>query len=456
MIKTAVITLLTIVTWVELRAQIETTTDKAFKYYQKGLDLRHFKQYDSSEHYHKLSLTIYEKNKDSVGQGWNLFALGRIAYYRYQRQLAHKYYKKAWLHLEGNLPESDSIWAGLSNARGGILIDLGYRFEARPFLLNALSINTALRGPESLQVAANNYNLGLVDMYFGESNTALDHFMKAYPTYLREHGENGARTAQLYSNIGILHRDIEDYDHAKDYFQRAIDIHLGNHDKDYWNLAYPYFNLAQLYKNKGETKESLDLLLETLRLCEANRKRLIRLESITNSALAEYYRNQGEHNLSITYAHKAIKILKEQYYDTHPRLGEYYKIIGDNMISLSKLSEAEVWYRQAIDVIEGAYGEIHPKIASVYRSQASYLADNGSFDEALNLVQSGLIALSFSFKSEDFNANPKIDSVLDEREYLNLVLEKSRIFRLRASDIEDLKSSLKLIDLGSSVIDRLR
>ncbi len=417
--------------------------------------------YDSAALIGSEALEHSKAAEDSVLIGKSLFMIGLAHHYKvggYRQALP--YYEQAKGLLVKYLTEHDSVLIDFYNAYGAGLNDMGDRLAGREFFEKSLALRRKYIPEDTLHIAVGHYNLGLSSMYFGERKEALQHFLRALPSYRSRYGWNGPRVAQLYTNVGILYRDMGDNDHAIDYFQQGIEIHLHNHDSSYWNLAYPYFNLGQVYQNLGQYDLALEYLDKTYSLCLRN-EGLRRLESITQSAYAQAYQKQKNYAMAKRHLNLAIDLLKEDHGPQHPRLSEYYELMGNLYAQQDEYEPALAWLSNAQEIVKLSYPDKHPQISQIYRGIAEVYEKQEEYHAALNQIQLGLMAIATNFENPSLDANPNTeDGILDENDFLLLVRKKASLFRaLYDRDPENityLRSSLDLLNRASEIIDFLR
>ena len=428
-------------------------------YLKKGRDFVLKSAYDSSNYYYTEAEKISKAIRYQRGWVTSVFGFGLIKHYQRDYQEALAFYLQALELWDDSLGHVDPIVTKLHNNIGGVYIDMGYRLKARKYLERAIELDKKLYPEPSIAAATTHYNFGLLNMYFGENKTALHHFLEAYQPYLETYGENGARVAQLYTNVGLLYHNSGDLEHAEDYFNRAITIHLENHGETYWNLAYPYLSLGEMQLKKGDKKSALTYYLKVLNLCRNNRKQLIRVEGIVNGALATYYLDEEDYTSGMTHARAAIDIISEAYYDQHPKLNDFYQIIGRIHMKQGDYQVANQWFDKARDVTINAYGAIHPKISSVHLKQSDIYLKNQNHAKALSSVQAAIATLSPSFDSSDPSDNPALNEVLDEKFYSQLLTHKGAIFQELAGikdPVENLEKALMQYRIATLIIDHIR
>jgi tetratricopeptide (TPR) repeat protein len=329
-------------------SQFKQDSIKIHSLLSKGGQAARTAQYDSSRYYYREAERLSREIDYQHGIMSSTLGHGLVHHYEHETDEALQYYLEALEMLDSDIDPTHPDIELLYNNLGGVYIDLGYRLKAREYLMKALALKETNSSPVS--TAITHYNLGLIYLYFGENESALHHFMAAYPAYLEHYGENGARVAQLYTNIGAIHEKLGNIEQATEYFQRGIAIHMENHGPDYWNLAYPYTNLGSLYAKTGRSEMALEYYLKSLELCRNNRKELTRLEALTEGALAQYYLEQGKHELSRAHAEQAVAIMQEAYYAEHPRISEFYTIIGQSYVKQKNYELASQWFDQARDL----------------------------------------------------------------------------------------------------------
>ena len=452
------ITFFLLIICLECPAQSVQDTILASNYIKEGKRYFDLEIYDSAKLNFKSGIDIYARYHEELPleYGLALFYLGQAYFYNRESEEANGYFNQAQEVLDPVLPAIDSIRAKLYNNLGGTYINIGYRVEAKPWLEKSLQIDE-IRGNKS-GAAVVHYNLGLVSMYFGESFTAIEHFMSALPAYLEEYGENGQRVAQLYTNIGILHRDIGEYDLAESYFQRGIDIHMFNHGPDFWNLAYPYTNLATLHSHLGQNDLALEYYLKAEKLCKENPEVLKRLESIVAAGMAITYNNLGEYALAHQQEEYAIEQFNKNYHPGHQRFADFYRIRGNTYLAEGKTEEAQYWFDRAIDNLENIYGPKHPGLALTDERLAVIYLEEKEYDKALEFVQKGYNALidqsSEPSEYSEYNFPDHVD-VSSKKDYIRLLNLQAQILQMRGKE-GDLLAALDIVTAGSEALDRVR
>jgi len=439
----------------------QVTPDTAFAEinFDKALEFLKTGKYDSAHVYYLVAKEIYEKTDFEDRKGVLFYHLGLSRHFNRMDMDALEYYKASLGILQKIKPDVDPFITDLYNNIGSIYLDQGYRFKARPYLRKALVLNEALYGNDNALTGICYYNNGLMAMYFGEYKTSLDYFMKARPIYIKSYGESSSKVAQLYTNVGILHRNIGDLGLAREYFERGVAIHLENHGPEYWNLAFPYSNLAEINQVEGNTELSMDYRLKSLELCRNNPDRLRRLEASVLAAIAVDLRKQGDFAGSTSKINEAIEILKTKFHDNFPRIGDFYNILGDISVDQKDYVNADYWYQKSIEIIIYNYGSIHPKLAGSYHKQSQIYSEKKLYDRSLKLIQKGFQSLTASFTSGDYSDYPSIDSVLDQRQYLRLTIDRGNVLKQRGEETqskEDLLDAISHYEMAASVIDRIR
>ena len=440
------------------QTQFERDSIEVHALLSKGGQAARTAQYDSSRYYYTQAEQLSREMNYQHGIMSSTMGHGLVHHHEHEMNEALAYYLEALELTKEGVDLTHPDLELLYNNLGGAYIDLGYRLKARQYLEKALELKEA-NNSATISAAITHYNLGLIYLYFGENESALHNFMAAYPAYLEHYGESGARVAQLYTNIGSIHDNLGNIEQAQEYFQRGITIHMQNHGPDYWNLAYPYTNLGSLYVKTDRAEMGLQYYLKSLELCRENRKELIRLEALNEGALAQYYLETGDYETSMAHAENAVAIMREAYYDEHPRISEFYTIIGQAQAKQGNLELANQWFDQARDLTIKGYGEVHPQIATLYLEQSKIYFEIHDYPLSMKTAQQALMAMSESFDSEDPKINPGVDEVLNEKLLMNIIKHKGDVYQGHASREnrqENLVSALEQYREATSVIDHLR
>ena len=438
----------------------EKDTLLAKSYLDIGLKFLKSGQYDSAYHYYSLGTDIYKNAHDNPGYGKGLYSMALALHFPGNSKEALPLYLSSLKILSKELPENDLFINDLYNNIGACYIDQGNRFEAKKYLQKALEIDMEIYGKDSLSTAVTSYNLGLTSMYFGEHQASLQYFMNALPVYLNKYGQNGSRVAQLYTNVGLIHQDLCDYETARDYYNRAIAIHMENHGDTYWNLAYPYTSLGETYELIGNNEMALAFYQKALKLTDTQDRDLTRLKSVILGLLGKYYGKKDDYEKALKYTNDAIRLIKETYFEDHPRLSDFYRIEGNIYKKQGKYELANSFYEKAIQNVILNYGMTHPILAKNYGEQADMFLQMGDYESALSSVQKGINSINLQFDRSEFLETPEINSSMDKKELLNLVIIKGDIYRKISLTTDDktpnLKSALDEYLLATDIIDHIR
>ncbi len=439
-------------------AQFQADSLQVHTLLRKGGQAARTAQYDSARYYYTMALEFSQQMNYPYGIMSSTMGYGLVHHFQREPDEALEYYLQALEMTRSGMDLTYPDIELLYNNLGGVYIDLGYRLKAKQYLEKALQLKE-LNNIAPISAAITHYNLGLINLYFGEYQSALHHFMTAYPGYLEHYGENGARVAQLYTNMGNIHEKLGNIEQAEQYFQRGIAIHLENHGPGYWNLAYPYTNLGALYVSTGRKAQALNYYLKSLDLCQKDRKELIRLEALNHGALAQYYLGEDNYQLSRSHANQAIAIMQEAFYSEHPRISEFYTTIGQTYAEQGDFEQARAWFDRAIALTVKGYGEVHPQLARLYLEQSRIYYQTGNHPKSLNFAQLALKSLDDSFEPTNPMDNPKPDKVLSERLLIQIVKHKADVYQAHANKenrMENLNSALEQYRLAALVVDHLR
>ena len=194
------------------------------------------------------------------------------------------------------------------------------------------------------QIAISISNKAVMLMENGQYEIACNEFEKAINMTINS--ENSDRVSYILQNMGTIKSILGDYDEALRIFEqtgRAM-LEKGLHDS-HPDIANNKMNIAHVYMNQARWTDA---------------------EKTLDEVKAIY-----EHILP----------------RTHQDIGRVLFSIGVVLRSQGKFDAGFEYLRQALNVYEKAYEQLHPHIADTYNSMANIKCVQNQFEDALPLYQ---------------------------------------------------------------------
>lgn len=157
---------------------------------------------------------------------------------------------------------------------------------------------------------------------------------------------NDTTQAQHYFNTGYDHYDMDQYDSAIYYFQRSLDIYNA------------------LGKNEKAVKSKI--------------------------RIGEVYWRKGNYDSAKIIIHKAMNRGLTELGRKHAHIGDALRLLGSISGDQGNYEEAAKYAIQALKNKQGAYGEVHKEVATVYNSLGLNLQNLDLMDSSLNIFTKAL------------------------------------------------------------------
>ena len=141
---------------------------------------------------------------------------------------------------------------------GGAYVMTAKFTEAQHALERAMEIATRRLTADHELLGPLHFRLGVYYDRIGEGKTSLTHHQKALELQIRRNGENDISVAQSYSGLGELYLyTILDFGKANTFFLKALRILEPGQKSDDLRLYFPYFCLAEVNRRLDETDKAL-------------------------------------------------------------------------------------------------------------------------------------------------------------------------------------------------------
>ncbi len=261
---------------------------------------------------------------------------------------------------------------------------LGNMDTAETNTREALEIRESIYGPSNAQVGNSLSELGLVRWRRGKCKEAVDAFVRAKDIIVENYGQYHSGVAFCWNGIGLAYKDQGLYVDAKEAFSRALAIQEKVFGKQHTevamtlnNLGLVYIDLAKYSDAELVLNEAKDIFVKTngynhpnVAMCLSNLGNVCRYQNRLDDAEQDYLaaiRSQGElrNDRYATYLHNLANL----YWD------------------ISKRSEAESLYVEALGVWKINLGETHFRYAEGLGNLALAARERGDFDSARTLYQ---------------------------------------------------------------------
>ena len=229
------------------------------------------------------------------------------------------------IHVLGSSGDGDTkILTLCLNELAAVYMTWGRGEEALPFLQQALGLDKANFGPQSMHAAVRMTNIGVVyyityDHAKKQIKELLVKAIKMYQAALpifEKHAtdrEGRLRLGTLVNNIGCVYNRLLEFDKALEYLSKALEISRGLNESDDYGSA------------------------------------------LTTMSIGTSYHGRGEYEKGAEYHSKALAILQGLVGNEHSQIGQAYFGLAQDFFKLGRLADARKCYLRAVEIFQNCY-----------------------------------------------------------------------------------------------------
>lgn len=267
---------------------------------------------------------------------------------------------------------------------GNILAEQSNWNEAKEKYLISHELAKTLYGNNHPISAKAQRNIGFMDEMLGDFDEAILSYKSALNIVTEHHGSNSVEAAELYNDLAIASQTKGDYDFALMNFKLAKNAYIISLGENNSEVATVLSNIATIYADMGLYEREIELYEESIKITENvfgrnHPKIAIRLAHAGQSYIDQRLYLQAEPLIN-----EAVAISLQVFGEKHKVTADNFLIKGNLLLSLGKLSEANVFLMKAASLYEDIQGtENHIDIASVYNSLGINAKRGNDLDKAL-------------------------------------------------------------------------
>ena len=181
--------------------------------------------------------------------------------------------------------------------------------------------------------------------------------------------------ASAYNLLGRTQAMKSRVELAKENFLAALTIFKSLPDNSH-QLAMVLNNLGLSSLNLGEFNEAKMYFEESLLLSPEN--------GVVYNNLGISFYEQGQFELAENFFLKSLRLLRNEFGETHMELTPTLNSLGILYLELGKYREAEDSYQEALEIIEGLLGKEHQYYATTFGNLVNTWSEMDQFEKALN------------------------------------------------------------------------
>ena len=339
------------------------------------------------------------------------------------------------------------------------LLNRGDFVNAGKYLLQI--VNSENKIPNEYKVFIYN-SLGATSTLFGRYSDALKYYNLAEKSVYTK-ADTSLYLGGIYVNKALIYKYQESYSMAIEYYEKGIRVYTNINNPDvriFDFISTSYLDYGIVLYETGEFNSALKYLGKSK---EIKLKYKLPGLAFVDLNIAETYVKLSRLNEAEKYFKESRDLLISEFGRNYYRLPEIYFVYGQFLYSSGRYNESLETLKQALSICLNNFGIKHSFTSFSYKLIGDYYKNQSDYDTALKYYQESLISVVGDFNDPDIFTNPSIDSSLFDIRLLDDLKCKARALELFAGEqnlaemkLKFLNESLETIGLALQVIDRIR
>lgn len=342
----------------------------------------------------------------------------------------------------------------LENKKAEALTRLGKTEQSEKVLSDLQKRNLSLR----LQ-GITKTNLGLLYIYQGRNDLALEALQDALRCFEKENNETSLDAAQAITYLGQVYKFTGKQTQAEEQLHRALTLRKNLLKENHELIAASYNDLGLIYADV-DNEQALDQYEKALAIYEHIHGKEHPKIAIASSNMGFVYRGLELYGDAVNNFEDALKIWEKIYPQPHQTKAFVLFNLAETYARMGNKTAAIGYYDRAIDMYRKSYGNKHPDIANVLNAIGAHAMSENKFSEALKNYQLALKANVSDFESDDESKNPRLQNFYNGRTLLFTLLLKAKALEARhfgkTLKFTDLKLGIETLQRCDTLIDKLR
>lgn len=237
--------------------------------------------------------------------------------------------------------------------------------------------------------------IGMYEMFdpgttLGNEVTAVQLLASGEEAILSDLNEHPLTQARLLSTLGMVHEALGIFDKALENEQRAYQIRLTELGEEHEDTVYSLNSLSSVSANLGDYQSMERYAQESFRISmklfgEEHPETIAALSNLS-SALSSL----GNNEQAIEYGGRALAMARKSKVVETTDLESYVRRAAIYLNDNQQFDEAELLYKESLELSRKIYGETHPNVAFALDNLAIYYEEVGKYDLAQPLYEQAL------------------------------------------------------------------
>lgn len=290
--------------------------------------------------------------------------------------------------IELELSSQPAIQATLMETMGAVYTSLGLYEQSASLLQSAVDKRIALFGEEHIEVARSKQRLGDVLKLKAEYEPALQNYQDALAMRRKLLGNENVETASSMYELADLLGRMGDFAGAEPLYREALAVQRNRLGENNSDVAKSLEGLGLNLYDQGNAEEGIPLLREAVALQRE-------LHDQPHPDFAQAVNNLGfvtPDNREAEQLFREALAMKRVLYadDVHPEIAMGLNNIAYTLHVEGQYAEAEVLYREAIDMNRKLLGDDHPDVAMALNNLAFVIRQKGDLESATGIARESL------------------------------------------------------------------
>ena len=290
--------------------------------------------------------------------------------------------------IEQELSAQPAIQATLMETMGAVYTSLGLYDQSASLLQSALDKRRTLFGDEHLEVAGSMHRLGDVLKLKAEYEPALQFYQDALALRRKLLGDENGETASTMFELADLLGRMGDFPGAEPLYREALAIQRRLSGEKDAAVARSLEGLGLNLFDQGNADDGVPLLREAVAMQR-------QLHDEPHPDLAEAMNNLGfvtaDNHEAEQLFREALAMKRILYADAaHPEIAMGLNNIAFSLHGEGQYGEAELLFREAIEMNRKLLGNDHPDIAMALNNLAFVIRQKGDLQAAISMSRESL------------------------------------------------------------------
>jgi len=314
-------------------------------------------EFDEARIQLERGLALREKllGPDDVDVGWSVYQYAHVLNASGARELARAQFERACTIWETSLPENHPQTARGFRDYAQVLGDAGEYEAALEYAERALAIQEKTLGRRHPDVADTLNDVGYLNWRVGNLPEAHRYFTDAVEAHRQSYGPADPELLNRLQNVVRISNMMDRPEVAEAALMEARDLALEHHGDEPNVLAGTQARLGFHYASQRRAAEAIPLLREAAELYEQAGEAFARDLLIMRDSLVPMLLLEDEAAEALALSERVLATVLE-----HPELERPNPLfarwrIGQALVRLGRLEEAEAWFRELLPEAEASF-----------------------------------------------------------------------------------------------------